>query len=135
VVLSGCTKNEPAATPPAVPANLSGVWAGDAGPKGGALKFGAKVLLHDEGGNISGEFFNEDPHKPGVFLRTGEIHGTRDGGTLLLLSGIRTELPDGGMLEPQPLTLSYENGLLVGLRILQVPGQRPIEESLILRKQ
>jgi hypothetical protein len=132
-----CTKaptHAPTAAP-VFPSSFSGVWAGDAGPSGGALKFGAKVVLHDEAGAISGEFFNENPTKPGVYLPTGQIHGTREGGTLQLMSGVHTELPDGGTLEPQPLTLNYENGMLVGVRILLVPGKPSIEEALILRKQ
>ncbi|MGO9829163.1 MAG: hypothetical protein ACLPJH_03415 [Myxococcaceae bacterium] len=117
------------------PLELSGVWAGDAGPDPSALKFQAKIEIQEDAGNISGEFFNEDPEKPGVYLRTGQIRGTRDGGTLLLTAGSFIETPDAGTLRPQQLTLSYDAGFLVGVRVLQLPGRPPVNEYLRLHRQ
>ena len=130
-VLSGCPPSS--STPSEL--NFSGVWAGDAGPNPSDLKFQAKIEILDDAGTISGEFFNEDPEKPGVYLRTGQIHGTRDGGMLLLTSGTSMDTPDAGRLEPQPLTLSYDGGFLVGARVLRLEGRPPVNEYLLLRKQ
>jgi hypothetical protein len=117
-----------------VPMNFSGVWAGDAGPNLAALKFGAKIEIQEDGGAISGEFFNEDPEKPGVYLPTGQIQGTRDGGTLFLMSGRVADLGDAGTLQPQLLLLTYDGEKLVGLRRLQLPGRPLVNEYLILRR-
>jgi len=115
--------------------NFTGVWSGDAGPDPNSLKFQAKIEIEDDGGTISGEFFNEDPQKPGLYLRTGQIRGTRDGGMLVLTSGTAVDLPDAGRLEPQPLLLTYQAGLLIGVRVLQAPGRPPVNEYLILHKE
>ncbi len=115
--------------------DFSGVWAGDAGPDQSALKFQAKIEIAEDAGNISGEFFNEDPQQPGVYRRTGQIRGTRDGGMLLLTAGSFIETPDAGMLQPQQLTLSYDGGFLVGVRVLQLPGRPAVNEYLLLHKQ
>jgi hypothetical protein len=136
VALCGCTRERPAtvSTAAAVPVSFSGVWAGDAGPNPAALKFGAKIEIQEDGGAISGEFFNEDPEKPGVYLPTGQIQGTRDGGTLFLMSGRVADLGDGGTLQPLLLLLTYDGEKLVGLRQLQLPGRPLVNEYLILRK-
>lgn len=136
VALGGCTRGSPAtsAPAPAVPINFSGVWAGDAGPNPASLKFGAKIEIQEDGGTISGEFFNEDPEKPGVYLATGQIRGMRDGGTLFLMSGRVADLGDGGTLQPLPLLLTYDGEKLVGLRQLQLPGRPLVNEYLILRR-
>ncbi|MGO9064052.1 MAG: hypothetical protein ACLQIH_04835 [Myxococcaceae bacterium] len=118
-----------------LPLDFSGVWAGDAGPDQSALKFQAKIEIAEDAGNISGEFFNEDPQQPGVYRRTGQIRGTRDGGMLLLTAGSFIETPDAGMLQPQQLTLSYDGGFLVGVRVLQLPGRPAVNEYLLLHKQ
>ncbi len=132
-VLSGCP---PGSSPTSdATLNFSGVWAGDAGPNPSDLKFQAKIEILDDAGTISGEFFNEDPEKPGVYLRTGQIRGARDGGVLLLTSGTTIDTPDAGRLEPQPLTLTYDGGFLVGVRVLQLQGRPPVNEYLLLRKQ
>ena len=98
LVLSGCTRSGPPGvpTPPVPPVSFSGVWAGDAGPNLAALKFGAKIEIQEDGGSISGEFFNEDPERPGVYLPTGSIQGTRDGGTLFLTTGAAVDMGDAG---------------------------------------
>ncbi len=133
-LLSGCTcgSSKPGL---ALPQDFSGVWSGDAGPDQNALKFLAKIEIEDDAGAISGEFYNEDPGQPGVYLRTGKIQGTRDGGLLLLTSGAYLETPDAGKLEPQPLVLSYDAGALVGVRVLKLQGRPPVNEYLILRRQ
>jgi hypothetical protein len=134
-LLSGCSSGGPTVSrAPDLPADFSGVWAGDAGPNLAALKFGAKIEIREDGGSISGEFFNEEPGKPGVYLPTGQIQGKRDGGLLLLTAGSFTDMGDGGKLEPQVLLLNYEGGKLVGLRRLQLPGRPVLNEYLILRK-
>jgi hypothetical protein len=135
-LLSGCSNggSSAASRAPEFPADFSGVWSGDAGPNLAALKFGAKIEIREDGGSISGEFFNEDPGKPGVYLPTGQIVGQRDGGLLLLTTGTFTDMGDGGNLEPQVLLLNYEGGKLVGLRRLQLPGRPVVNEYLILRK-
>jgi hypothetical protein len=134
--LAACTRDGSSASPStsAPPANFSGVWSGDAGPNLNALKFGAKIEIREDGGSISGEFFNEDPEKPGVYLPTGQIQGTRDGGTLFLMTGAVLDLGDAGTLQPQLLLLSYEGGRLVGVRRLQLPGRPVVNEYLILRR-
>jgi hypothetical protein len=114
--------------------NFTGVWAGDAGPNLAALKFGAKIEIQDDAGTISGEFFNEDPQKPGVYLPTGEIHGTRDGGTLFLVTGRVADMGDAGKLYPQFLLLNYDGERLMGFRRLQLPGRPVVDEYLILHK-
>jgi hypothetical protein len=119
---------------PALPTDFSGVWAGDAGPNLSALKFGAKIEIREDAGSISGEFFNEDPAKPGVYLPTGQIQGRRDGGTLLLTTGTVADMGDAGTLQPQLLLLQYEGGKLVGVRRLQLPGRPVVNEYLILGK-
>jgi hypothetical protein len=134
--LCGCTRANPPVshTAGAAPVNFTGVWAGDAGPNLAALKFGAKIEILEDGGAISGEFFNEDPERPGVYLPTGQIQGTRDGGTLFLMSGRLVDMGDGGTLEPQLLLLTYDGEKLVGLRRLQLPGRPLVNEYLILRR-
>lgn len=135
-LLEACSKGT-SSTPalePFLPADFSGVWSGDAGPNLAALKFGARIEIREDGGTISGEFFNEDPEKPGVYRPTGEIRGTRDGGLLLLTAGNVIDLSDGGRIEPQLLLLNYEGGKLVGFRKLQLPGRPALNEYLILRK-
>ena len=122
-------------TIPPLPANFSGVWIGDAGPIQGALNFGAKIEIQEDAGMVTGEFFDEDPGKPGVFLQTGQIQGFRDGGTLFLTHGVLTDMGDAGVLFPQPLTLSYDAGVLAGVRILQVPGLPPITIYLVLQRR
>lgn len=136
LVLGGCTRGSSStgASTPTLPTDFSGVWAGDAGPNLSALKFGAKIEIQEDGGSISGEFFNEDPEKPGVYLPTGHIRGTRDGGTLYLTSGAVTDLGDAGTLQPQLLLLNYDGSRLVGLRRLQLPGRPAVNEYLILRR-
>jgi hypothetical protein len=135
-LLSGCSSGGSSTTARAsdLPLDFSGVWSGDAGPNLAALKFGAKIEIREDGGSISGEFFNEDPGKPGVYLPTGQIQGKRDGGLLLLTTGTFTNMGDAGTLEPQVLLLNYEGGKLVGLRRLQLPGRPVVNEYLILRK-
>jgi hypothetical protein len=135
-VLSGCTRSGPPGppTPPSPPASFSGVWAGDAGPNLATLKFGAKIELQEDGGSISGEFFNEDPEKPGVYLPTGQIRGTRDGGTLFLTTGTAVDMGDAGTLGPQLLILRYDGRRLVGLRRLQLPGRPVVNEYLVLQR-
>ncbi len=132
LVLPGCKRYNSSTS--SLPTNFSGVWAGDAGPDLNALKFGAKIEIREDGGSISGEFFNEDPEKPGVYLPTGQIQGTRDGWTLFLTTGGVTDLGDGGTLQPQMLLLSYDGNKLVGLRKLQLPGRHVVNEYLILRR-
>jgi hypothetical protein len=137
VTLLGCTRGSgppPGPPIPTLPKDFSGVWTGDAGPDLSALKFGAKVEIQEDGGVISGEFFNEDPEHPGVYLPTGQIRGTRDGGILYLSTGTTFELADGGKLEPQLLILSYDGVRLVGVRRLQLPGRPVVNEYLILKK-
>ncbi len=136
LALSGCTRSGPPGvpTPPVPPVSFSGVWAGDAGPNLAALKFGAKIEIQEDGGSISGEFFNEDPERPGVYLPTGAIHGTRDGGTLFLTTGAAVDMGDAGMLGPQFLILSYDGRRLVGLRRLQLPGRPVVNEYLVLQR-
>lgn len=134
--LSGCSRGRgapPVPPTPTLPKNFSGVWAGDAGPDLAALKFGAKIEIQDDGGAISGEFFNEDPEHPGVYLPTGQIRGTRDGGVLYLSTGV-TDMGDAGKLEPQFLLLSYDGQRLVGVRRLRLPGRPVVNEYLILTK-
>jgi len=135
-VLAGCSSSTPpsAAAPP-LPLNFSGTWAGDAGPVPTSLNFGAKIVIEDDGGTISGEFYDADPTRPGVFLATGQIHGHTDGGLLVLTSGVLTDMGDAGILRPQQLTLTYGGGALVGLRVLQAPGRPSMNQYLILRKQ
>jgi hypothetical protein len=134
--LAACTRDSSSASTStsALPANFSGVWAGDAGPNLNALKFGAKIEIREDGGSISGEFFNEDPEKPGVYLPTGQIQGTRDGGTLFLMTGAVLDMGDAGSLQPQLLLLTYEGGKLVGVRRLQLPRRPVVNEYLILRR-
>lgn len=136
LVLSGCTRSSPpgAQAAAAPPASFSGVWAGDAGPNLAALKFGAKIEIQEDGGAISGEFFNEDPERPGVYMPTGRIEGTRDGGTLFLTTGSAFDMGDAGMLGPQLLILSYDGRKLVGLRRLQLPGRPVVNEYLVLQR-
>ena len=133
--LAGCSKSS--SPPPSAPEtlNFSGVWAGDAGPDPSALKFYAKIEIEDDAGIVSGEFLNEDPEHPGVYLRTGRIRGRREGGRLLLTAGSFIETPDAGRLEPQQLTLSYDGGFLVGARVLQLEGHPAVNEYLRLKKQ
>jgi hypothetical protein len=136
LVLSGCTRSSPpsAPTPSGPPASFSGVWVGDAGPNLAALKFGAKIEIQEDAGTISGEFFNEDPERPGVYMPTGRIEGTRDGGTLFLSTGSAFDMGDAGVLGPQLLILSYDKGRLVGLRRLQLPGRPVVNEYLVLQR-
>jgi hypothetical protein len=136
LALSGCTRGGPPAAPttPTFPASFTGVWAGDAGPNLAALKFGAKIEIQEDGGGISGEFFNEDPERPGVYLPTGQIQGTRDGGTLFLTTGTAVDMGDAGTLGPQLLILSYDGKRLVGLRRLQLPGRPVVNEYLVLQR-
>jgi hypothetical protein len=134
ILICGCPGSQsPASTPPP-PVNFSGVWAGDAGPDINALKFGAKIVIQEDAGAVSGEFFNEDPAKPGVYLPTGQIKGSRDGGTLYLTAGGFTDLGDAGTLEPQLLLLNFDGTKLVGVRRLQLPGRPVVNEYLILRR-
>jgi hypothetical protein len=134
--LSGCTRSGPPtpAAAPALPASFSGIWTGDAGPNLAALKFGARMEIEEDGGAITGEFFNEDPEKHGVYLPTGQIRGTRDAGMLFLTTGTAVDLGDGGALEPQLLLLNYDGQKLVGVRRLQLPGRPVVNEYLILRR-
>ena len=136
LALSACTRGGPPPGPstPALPKDFSGIWAGDAGPNLAALKFGAKIEIREDGGAVSGEFFNEDPEHPGVYLPTGQIHGARDGGVLYLSTGTVTDMGDAGKLEPQLLILSYDGTKLVGVRRLQLPGRPVVNEYLILRR-
>jgi hypothetical protein len=135
LLVLGCTRGSPPPTPPtSLPNDFSGVWAGDAGPNLANLKFGAKIAIADDAGAISGEFFNEDPQRPGVYLPTGQIRGVRDGGVFYLTAGTATDLGDAGKLEPQLLLLRYEDGKLVGLRRLQLEGRPAVNEYLILRR-
>ena len=121
--------------PPPTPANFSGVWTGDAGPVLSALNYGAKIEIQEDGGIVTGEFFDEDPGRPGVFVQTGQIQGIHDGGTLFLTYGILTNMCDAGIFYPQPLTLTYDGGVLVGVRMLQVPGRPSITTYVALQKQ
>jgi hypothetical protein len=136
LALVACKSGSPGipSTPP-MPANFSGTWVGDAGPIQNALSYGAKIEIQESAGNVTGEFFDEDPGSPGVYVQTGQIQGTRDGGTLYLTTGVHTAMGDAGVLDPQALTLSFDAGLLAGVRILQVPGQPPITVYVVLRQQ
>ena len=136
LLLAGCTRggSTGASAPPVLPPNFTGVWTGDAGPNLLALKFGARIEIQEDGGAISGEFFNEDPERPGVYMPTGRIQGTRDGGTLFLTTGSALDMGDGGVLGPQLLLLSYDGGKLVGVRRLQLAGRPPVNEYLVLHR-
>lgn len=136
LVVAGCTRggSPGASAPPVLPTNFTGVWTGDAGPDLRALKFGARIDIQEDGGAISGEFFNEDPKHPGVYMPTGKIQGTRDGGTLFLTSGTTVDMGDGGVLGPQLLLLSYDGGRLVGVRRLQLAGRPVVNEYLVLHR-
>jgi hypothetical protein len=82
IALSACKSGNSSSTAnPPLPANFSGIWAGDSGPIPNALNFGSKIEIQEDAGVVSGEFFDEDPGKSGVFDKTGHVQGVRDGGT------------------------------------------------------
>lgn len=95
---------QPPPSPSGGPSTVTGTWTGKMGPSRNDLSYGVRLEIVEDGGAVTGEFFDENPSDPTQLLPTGSIQGMRDGGSLTLTIGKVSRLRDGGFTTVDTLT-------------------------------